>query len=155
MKLRRSSITMIRSNRTALISAALRHTRDAEHLLEDGPYRSVDQAWHLAGFGPECARKACLGERWADRSVGHSFGDDVLEIALALDAWALRHRAREWRVRWPVLGEWRPAHRYERTGSRCAEQTESLVDAARETVDAVVADLWTRGQLSREVFECQ
>ncbi len=139
----------------SLISAALRHTRDAEHLLAAGPHQSVDQAWHLAGFGPECARKACLGERWADKPVGHVFGDDVLEVAMSLDPWALRHRAREWRRSWPVLGEWRPDQRYERTGSRSPERTTDLVAAAREAVDAVVADLWTRGELSSEVWACR
>lgn len=37
-----------------LISAALRHVRDAEQLLTSSP----DQAWHLADFGPECIRKS-------------------------------------------------------------------------------------------------
>ena len=37
-----------------LLSAARRHITDAEHLLEPGLHQSQDQAWHLAGFAPEC-----------------------------------------------------------------------------------------------------
>ena len=39
-----------------LVSAALRHARDAEWLA----HRSPDQAYHLAGYAPECARKATV-----------------------------------------------------------------------------------------------
>jgi hypothetical protein len=44
-----------------LLSAALRHVRDAEHLATPNHSGySPDQAHHLAGFGPECAQKATL-----------------------------------------------------------------------------------------------
>ncbi len=44
------------------VSAALRHTRDAEHLVAHGEHASRDQAWHLAGFAHECARKSLIRE---------------------------------------------------------------------------------------------
>ncbi len=53
-----------------LLSAARRHIADAEHLLAHGAHRSEDQAWHLAGFGPESVRKACLEGRDARSRLG-------------------------------------------------------------------------------------
>ena len=82
-----------------LLSAALRHTRDARALLASSP----DQAWHLAGFGPECARKAALSERWADHAMSHQLGapaEGVLEMAIAMDAHAVRYRLEGWATQW-------------------------------------------------------
>lgn len=42
-----------------LLSAALRHLRDAEHLADaSNLHGSLDQAYHLAGFGPDCRYQA-------------------------------------------------------------------------------------------------
>src|SRR5713101_3629022 len=101
-------------------SAALRHIRDAEHLLAEGAHASRDQAWHLAGFAHECARKACIGEGWVPRLLGHDFsgaGERVVEIAIALDPRAGRFPVGRWGVRYPAITPWRAGHRYERTGS--------------------------------------
>ena len=58
-----------------LLSAALRHVRDAEHLATPNHSgHSPDQAYHLAGFGPECARKATLYHRLFDKPLGHTLG---------------------------------------------------------------------------------
>ena len=58
--------------RPDLLSAAIRHVRDAELLASTaGPNRSLDQAFHLAGFAPECARKATLPRSTFDKSIGH------------------------------------------------------------------------------------
>ncbi len=81
--------------RASLISAALRHVRDAEHLLaSEPPYRSVEQALHLAGFGPECARKGCVDEDIADKALGHEFekaDESVVDLLLAIDPSASRY----------------------------------------------------------------
>ena len=134
----------------ALLSAALRHARDAERLLDDPACRSVDQAWHLAGFGPECARKAFLAERWADHPLGHQLGDtatDVLDFAVALDPTA-------WRLGMPRTGldaeltSWDPTVRYDRTGAADELATRLAVRSARTSVDSAVASLWSAGLLA-------
>jgi len=135
-----------------LISAALRHVRDAEWLAESThPGGSPDQAWHLAGYGPECARKATLRIRAFDKTIGHRFGsgrENVLDVALALDPFALRYAPSDWAGRYPALTEWREDVRYERTGSfaRKPLPVGELVLHSRRAVDAVVAALWADGR---------
>ena len=87
----------MQQRRASFISAALRHTRDAEHLLASGPHRSLDQAFHLAGFGPECARKACLSESWADKTIAtrSSVMEERRPAQVILD------RATPWPDAWP------------------------------------------------------
>jgi hypothetical protein len=105
-----------------LLSAALRHARDAESLLapQNPGGQSIDQAFHLAGYGPECARKATLGLRDFDKTIGHRFdgrAEGVLDALVALDPWALRYGASGWGARFPALAEWKETARYHRTGT--------------------------------------
>jgi hypothetical protein len=136
------------------LSAALRHARDAEHLLDEGMgYTSPDQAYHLAGFAPECARKAVLAERWLDKALGHgieSTAEEVLEFALSLDPLARRYDPAGNRARWPALAGFRVEARYERTGTRDRASAEALCREAREAVDATVLALWTDGRIPEE-----
>lgn len=128
-----------------LLSAALRHVRDAEALLPPSP----DQAWHLAGFGPECARKACLTERWADRVVGHKLdqaAEAIIETAVALDAHALRYRLEGWSSR-GMLARWTPEARYQRTNTTTPDDAAALCDDARQILLEVVTRLWADGAL--------
>jgi hypothetical protein len=137
-----------------LVSAALRHVRDAEWLADRAnPRASADQAWHLAGYGPECVRKATLRTRAFDKTIGHRFqsgGEDVLDVATALDPFALRYEPGGWAIRFPSLEEWRETARYERTGSVMQKRyaVAELVDQAGRAVDAVVAALWADGRFS-------
>lgn len=134
-----------------LLSAARRHVADAEFLLSSGAHSSPDQAWHLAGFGPECLRKACLEDRALDRAIGHDLGPDaeaLLDWGLSLDPHAWRYDLAGWSGRAPCLGEWRPDHRYERTGTRRPDDVSELVQAARTFLDRVQADLWADGRVS-------
>lgn len=140
---------LLHPRQVELLSAALRHTRDAERLLEHASCRSVDQAWHLAGFGPECARKACLTERWADIPLGHDLGRDaadLLAVAVSLDPVA-------WRLGLPkpaagdALASWNPNVRYAATGTANPDATRSAVATARGIVDDTVSDLWAAGLL--------
>lgn len=142
--------------RADLISAALRHMRDAEHLLAPGPHRSVDQALHLAGFGPECARKACVDEVIADKALGHDIegcADPTVDLLLALDPSASRygidghtlklpHRAKHWRVE----------YRYRATSEPklIEKAVAAVVEEARAFVDDCVAELWSDGALPVE-----
>jgi hypothetical protein len=148
-------MTVAMTQRNSLISAALRHLRDAEHLAEPGNFQSVDQALHLAGFGPECARKACLSLRWADKALGHELGpagEATVELAISLDPAAQRYHARGWPSRFPLLQRWNPQCRYEATGTADEPLTRQLLAEARQAVSETVLALWTDGQLSPEAI---
>lgn len=138
---------------SAHLSAALRHVRDAEHLLDahgDAQYSSADQAYHLAGFGPECARKAVLATPWLDKVLGHEHGghvDQVIEFAVSLDAEAHRYRAVLGSVQ--ALSTWKVDCRYERTGRFAHSDASSLVAAARALVDQTAIQLWCDGRVRR------
>lgn len=143
---------LLPSECTDLLSAALRHVRDAEHLASRGPHRSLDQAFHLAGYGPECARKAALAIRSFDKLLGHlltTAAEPIVEMALALDPIAHRYRLDAWGVRYPALARWREQARYERTGARDRVEVEELIRAARNAVDDVALALWSDGRLER------
>lgn len=142
------------SRQLDLLSAAARHVEDAEHLLHDAP-ASPDQAWHLAGFCPECARKACFEDAILDQALGHDLGPDgdrLLDWWIPLDPGAWRYRLDGWSQQEPRLAEWRPDHRYDRTGTRRGVPVEELTASARRLLDGVVADLWTDGRLREGVF---
>jgi hypothetical protein len=129
-----------------LASAAMRHVRDAEDLLSSSP----DQSWHLAGFGPECVRKACLEQSWLDRALGHDLAevsDRVLEVALALDALAARYDIRHFSGRYPELRRWRVESRYEPTGTHTAAAARELVNEAAALTYALAAELWMDGRI--------
>ena len=144
--------------RTALrldhLSAALRHVRDAEHLAgPDEPAHSLDQAYHLAGFGPECARKAILSEATFDLAIGHGIGEATepgLKAALALDPGAHRYRISGWEKRFPALAKWTEQARYEKTGSRKGSEVKAVVEEARRVVDDVVLALWMDGRIPKD-----
>lgn len=132
--------------RSDLISAALRHVRDAEDLLSHSP----DQAFHLAGFGPECARKATLMSDWFDKAIGHGMSgsvDQLLEVASSLDSDASRYRISGWADRYNALKKWTEQARYERTGTRSREVARGLLDEAREIVEDLTLALWADGLL--------
>jgi hypothetical protein len=136
----------------ALASAALRHVRDAEHMLDAGADTSVDQAYHLAAFGPECARKASLAQRWldVDKEIGHGArapADDLVELLVALDPIAHRYEPHDYRRRYPALAKWEVECRYARTGTHARERVKALCDEARAVVDATVVALWADGRL--------
>ena len=133
-----------------LVSAALRHVRDAERLLQTGDAASPDQAYHLAGFGPECARKASLSLRWVDKEIGHgaaSLADELVELVVAIDPIAHRYDPLAYSLRYPELSRWTVDCRYEKSGTRTRAQAEALCREARVAVDATVAALWADGRV--------
>ena len=145
-----------RIRRSHFMSAALRHLRDAEHLAGNHENRSLDQAWHLAGFGPECARKACFSERWADTAIGHDFGDDsesVLDMLSNLDLHAYRRIPKRWARTFPTLQKWNVSSRYWPDGRADETETLNLLEEGRRAVDAVLLVLWVDGFVSREDLE--
>lgn len=139
-----------------LLSAALRHLADAEHLADaSNPHCSLDQAYHLAGFGPECARKAAIAASWANTSLGHDLGDDaeaVLELALALDPAASRYEVRGWEQAYPALAAWNPDCRYKATGTFERSQTDPLVREAWLAATEILAAMWADGRIAMEAL---
>ena len=132
-----------------LISAALRHLRDAEHLVSEHSHRSLDQAYHLAGFGPECARKAALAQPGFNKLLGHDLGsasEALLEIVLALEPAAQRYAIDDL-GQFPSFSAWRPDCRYKRTGTIPEPAARSLIHEARVFVDRLVVELWADGRL--------
>lgn len=126
-----------------LLSAAFRHIRDARALIQPGHLQSVDQAWHLIGFGPECCAKACLSDGHFDKALGHSLAHDLVELLIALEIGAAR-------VAEPPptsLAGWRIDCRYERTGARAVGPVERAVEDVQAAVFRVAARLWVEGRL--------
>jgi hypothetical protein len=120
--------------RGKLVSASLRHPRVAEQLVADGPERSLDEAFHIAGFGPECAQAACLGEEWFARAVGHGFhtgASENLKFLLALDPSARRYLPADWGAQYPIPNEWTVTSRYQPTGTFDVVRATEMTMAAR------------------------
>jgi hypothetical protein len=139
------------------MSAALRHVRDAEHLLASGPHRSIEQALHLAGYGPECARKACIDEAIADKALGHEFhgaGDPTVGFLLAVDPAASRYGIEDHASSLPLREtHWNVQCRYMATGSASLPNVTVVVAEARAFVDRCVAELWCDGVLPRRSLQ--
>ncbi len=138
--------------RSRLVSAALRHVHVAEHLVANGPHRSLDEAFHVAGFGPECVQAACLGEEWFGKAVGHGFDvaqSENLRLLMSLDPRARRYLPADWGAQHPVLRSWTVQSRYQPTGTFDLAQATAMTQGARALVDRVVASLWADGLLDR------
>jgi len=140
----------------SLLSAALRHLQDAEHLAAAHPGQSLNQAEHLVGFAPECARKACLSTNWTDKLMGHDLSfraENLLELAISLDAYAARYPIKNWPAVFSRLASWKPEVRYERTTRNSTEvsalevKVRELLDEAKQAVDSVLIGLYVDGQL--------
>ena len=136
---------------SAMVSAALRHIEDAHWLLDISPV----QAAYVAGYGPECARKAALAS-WTDREnlrnrmIGHRF-DQTAEIALSLfcdlDPLAPRYNLQRWTSRRSTLGEWKEDLRYARSDALPRARARRIVEAATALTTETLAKLWADGRL--------
>lgn len=138
---------------TELTSAALRHVRDAEHLLTCAGHESPDQAYHLAGFGPECARKATIAERWLDQAIGHGTTDrtdELLDFAASIDPVAHRYEILELADRYPAVASWSVDARYNKTGTHSHAEAEQVCLEARKVVDSIVLAMWADGRLDEQ-----
>lgn len=133
--------------REQLASASMRHLEDALHLGAWGPNRSLDQAWHLAGFAAECAWKASVSTPRYHRIVGHGFYDhDLLAFIQSLEP--LLERGAQ--VPPSFLDSWNPNHRYEATGTRLEAQVVPFVDATGRFSLDLLERLWVMGLLGGE-----
>ena len=142
---------IINDKTIALLSAALRHARDAELLVDvDKDYASLDQAYHLAGYAAECSRKAVLVDRSFDKAIGHGFdeiSEKIVELAVSLDPLAQRYSPADWAERYSALASWNVSVRYDRTGTRNLPEVVLIVAQARESTDKVLMELWCDGRL--------
>lgn len=139
---------MLTEHALAMLSAALRHVRDAEHLISEHPAQSPDQAYHLAGFGPECARKATLPHPTYYQAIGHGVAgssEQALNFALATNPIARRYDVENWSQRYPKLANWRETVRYSMTGTTTIADAQALVLEAREIVDRIAYAMWADG----------
>lgn len=146
--------------RRHLVSAALRHLRDAEHLVEEGPHQSVDQALHLVGFASECVRKGGFDEQIVDHAIGHDVRDGtdaVVDFLVGYDPEAHRYGVHDDAIHLPLRYQhWRPDVRYEATGA--AEErigvvgVRSVIEEARTFTDERVEALWCDGIITVEAL---
>lgn len=137
-------------SRSSLASAALRHVRDARHLAGRHQDSSRDQAWHLVGLGPECARKAMFADQWGLKALGHLLGDAGDEIAgwlAAMEPLPHRYRARAVAGELADLKGWQPEARYEATGTtdNLHRNLDAAVQAAERFTLGGIAMLWADG----------
>lgn len=143
--------------RTNLLSAALRHVRDAETLIRPGPDRSIDQVLYLSGLGPECARKACVDNGVADKALGHdihSEEDDVLAVLLSLDPSASRYQLAQHSSELPHRHRlWRIERRYDKTGATTESEARAVLEEARRFVDRWTIELWSDGVIDAEELQ--
>lgn len=146
-----------------LVSAALRHLRDAELLLNAEERSSPDGAFYLAGYAPELVRKATLAEDWLDRAIGHITeapqrqandleeatvpGAAALLLATELDPIAHRYAHRNMDAI-HVLN-WSTAARYKCTGSYRPESARRLIEEACRFTDDLLLDMWADGRFPR------
>lgn len=149
-------VTTLDEKAVDLVSAAIRHLRDAEFLADrEGAHPSPDQAYHLAGYAPECMRKATLGVRWFDKAIGHRFDEaagTAIDFAIAMDPMALRYNPRGIGDHFTELKAWREDVRYLRSGRIAPAQVERCVAESRELVEELLFALWWDGRLGREVL---
>jgi hypothetical protein len=124
-----------------LRSAAARHLADADGHFQNG---NLEQAAHLAGFAPECARKAMLDHRWHKR-LGHRMDGPVLELLASLEPRSVcetpldRDGERELRA-------WTPEVRYAGSGTLRREAVAELVATAKRVAVHYLAQGWALGR---------
>lgn len=114
------------------------------------PYHSFDQVWHLAGFGPECARKARFPEAQWRKLLGHELGhvsDAILDWIEAIATEAARADLRRLVDGHLELARWKPDHRYQKSGTTTQAQARKIYDQAEQVTDRLLASLWVDGHI--------
>jgi hypothetical protein len=111
---------------------------------------------YLAGYGPECIRKAALmrlpreDEDQRNRAIGHRFGKPE-ELAFKLfcdgDMLASRYGLTGWKQQASALGDWKEDLRYSRSDSVTLRQATRLVEASEMLTLRTLTDLWADGRL--------
>ena len=137
-----------------LLEAAARHLRDARTLLTTSPV----QAMHLAGFGPECARKGVPGLDGFGKALGHevSPNDELRALIAALDSVARRYAwdrlLLDWDATHPELSRWSPEIRYRANDACTAAAAEVVLEQAESVTATLLAALFADGFLPARVL---
>jgi hypothetical protein len=109
-------------------SAARRHLRDAQRLVDDSP----GNALYLAGYAAECALKAAVERpRLHAPAFGHQLAkleQDGFDLAIALAPGMARYRPPA-QVIDKIRSRWSESRRYESTGDTKSAQARELVDS--------------------------
>ena len=131
-------------------SATVRHWQTTDRLASEGYWQ---QAAYLAGYIAECSLKSLL-ERTATtippRAVGHdlvTLVGDALELAWILTPLTRRYPIPPINSGAPGIGEWRPEHRYARTGFLSEKRFKQIVSEARDVGSSVLIGLVLDGAL--------
>ena len=125
-------------------SAAVRHWDTAVFLGAAGRWQ---QAAYLAGYLAECSLKALLKHAVPSilpRPMGHNLialSGDALEMAWLLTPATRRYRVEPVISGAPGIGDWRPEHRYERTGFRPLKRFQQAVVEAQKVGRSVLIEL--------------
>lgn len=132
-------ITALPPTPTGLLSAALRHQREAAELIKQiPPLAPPQQRSHAVSFGPACARAAVISAGEMVKLLGTELGERGVDLALALDPVAHRHAMQR-----PLA----------KLSGREEETPEQALTAAREEVDEIALDLVSSGDLGTEAPE--
>jgi len=103
-----------------------------------------DQADHLVGFAPECARKAGLENRW-HKLLGHVLvAGTVLDVVEALEPMASCVRIPERALK--ALDGWEPQCRYQSTGTANETAVRDRLAAADLATTNALAAAWVVGR---------
>ena len=125
-----------------MLSAAFRHLECAQNLLATSP----DEAWYLAGYVPECTRKAVISSGEFLKIIGHDPGSRILNFVIAGDVEAHRAGVDQWSMS-ESWGKWSPEHRYDRTSEARKVTAATLVAEAENRLWNVVVSAWTDGRI--------
>jgi hypothetical protein len=133
------------------VHAARRHVRDARALLATSPL----QSYHLAGFGPECARKALPGLDAYAKKLGHKVDVDIFltNLFTALDPFLHRYPVVGWSTRFPKYSQWQPEVRYQADTDPRTQDAAALVSEAEEAVCDVLFALYADGSAPEDAFQ--
>jgi hypothetical protein len=129
-------ITALPPTPAGLLSAALRHQREAAELIRQiPPSAPLQQRSHVVSFGPACARGAQVSAGDMVKLLGTELGERGVDLALALDPVAHRHAAQ------------RPSAQISATEGATLEQALAV---AQDEVDEIALDLVSSGDLGTE-----
>jgi len=125
-------------------SATVRHWQTTDFLASEGYWQ---QAAYLAGYVAECALKSLLMHTTVTippKDISHDLArlvGDALELAWILTPATRRYPIPRINPGSPGIGEWRPEHRYARTGFLPEKRFKRIVSEAQIVGSSVLIGL--------------
>jgi HEPN domain-containing protein len=130
-------------NRIDLQKLAQIRIEEAEALLKAKKWAG---AYYLAGYGVECALKACVAKKtkrhdfpdkdFAAKCFTHKLEQLVVQAGVQMIFQAARTADPDLEVNWTIVKDWDEKARYERKRSRA--QAQGLYDAITDSVHGVL-----------------